>query len=117
MGSRQFTRVNCHDGASISYGEEVVFCNAENLSLRGFYLKTKHKMPLNVPVQVTIYHSNLTSIKLNATVVRNEDTGVGMQITNVTTSSFVKLRDIIIDQTHDPDAVLVETYKMLKYIN
>jgi PilZ domain len=117
MGNRQFTRVNCNDGASIIYGGEVIFCNADNLSLRGFHLTTKHKMPLHVPVQVTIYHSNLTSIKINATVVRNEENGVGIEITNVTASSFVQLRKIIIDETHDPDTALAETYKMLRYIN
>jgi hypothetical protein len=74
-------------------------------------------MPLNVPAQVTIYHSNLSSIKLNATVVRNEENGVGMQVTNLTASSFVQLRNIIIDNTHDPDVALMETYNMLKCIN
>jgi hypothetical protein len=117
MANRQFTRVNCNDGASIIYGEEIIFCNADNFSLRGVYLKTKHKIPLNVPVKVTIYHSNLTAIKLNAAVVRNEENGVGMQITNVTASSFVKLRNIIIDNTNDPNVALLEMYKMLKYIN
>ena len=117
MDNRQFTRVNYNVGASITYGEKVILCDADNLSLRGIYLKTKHKIPLNVPVQITLSHSNLSSLKLNAVAVRKEENGVGVQITNLTASSFVQLRNIIIDYTNDPDAALLETYKMLKYIN
>jgi hypothetical protein len=117
MDNRQFTRVNYSVGASISFGNEVVFCNTDNLSLRGMYLKTGHEIPLNIPVHVTVYHSNMSSLKVNACVVRSEESGVGLQINNLNVNSFVQLRNIITENSTDQDAVLQETYKMLECIN
>ena len=117
MNNRDFTRVNYTVGASISYGNEVVICNTNNLSLRGIHLKTEHDIPLNIPVQVTVYHSNLRSLKVNAWVVRREENGVGLQINNMNVNSFVQLRNIVTENSKDQDAVLQETYKMLDCIN
>jgi hypothetical protein len=117
MNSRHFTRVNYSVGASISYGNEVVICNTDNLSLRGMYLMTEHEIPLNIPVHVTVYNSNHSSLKVNAWVVRKEKNGVGIQINNMNVNSFVQLRNIISEFSKDQDTVLQETYKMLECIN
>jgi hypothetical protein len=117
MNSRNFTRVNYTVGASISYGEEVVICTTDNLSLRGMYLKTMHELPLNMPVNVTVYNSNLPSLKVNALVVRREENGVGLQISNLNVNSFVQLREIIRENCNDRNVVLQETFKMLECIN
>ena len=117
MNNRNFTRVNYSVGASISYGNEVVICNTDNLSLRGMYLKTEHEIPLNIPVHVTVYHSNQSSLKVNAWVVRREENGVGLQINNLNVNSFVQLRNIVTENSKDQGVVLQETYKMLECIN
>jgi hypothetical protein len=116
MNSRGFTRVNYSVGASIRYGNEVVMCNTDNLSLRGMYLKTDHDIPLNVPVHVTVYHSNQASLKVNAKVVRREGDGVGLQIHNLNVNSFVQLRNIVTENCREQGAVMQETFKMLKCI-
>jgi hypothetical protein len=117
MNNRHFTRVNYSVGASISYGNEMVFCNTDNLSLRGMYLKTEHEIPLNIPVHVTVYNSNQTSLKVNAWVVRREENGVGLQINNMNVNSFVQLRNIVTENSRNQDVILQETYKMLECIN
>jgi hypothetical protein len=117
MDSRQFTRVNYAVGASITYGKELIFCNTDNLSLRGMYLKTWHEIPLNCLVNVTIYNSNRTSLKVNACVVRREEDGIGLQINNLNVDSFIQLRDIVTENSKDRGAILQETYKMLKCLD
>jgi len=117
LNTRQFTRVNYSVGASIAYDSEVYFCNTGNLSLRGMYLKTEHALPLNIPVNVTIYNSNRTSLKVNACVVWIKEDGVGLQINNLNVDSFVQLRDIVTEYSNDRGAILQETYKMLKCID
>lgn len=117
MNNRQFTRVNYSVGASISYDNEVVICITDNLSLRGIYLKTGHEIPLDTPVHVTVYQSNMDSLKVNARVVRKGSNGVGLQINDLNVNSFVQLRDIVSEVSSDHDTVLQETYKMLKCIN
>jgi len=117
MNSRHFTRVNYSVGASISYGNEVLFCNTENVSLRGFFLKTDHEIPLNIPVHVTIYNANQPSLRVNARVVRREHNGVGLKINYLDVNSFVQLRKIMTEFSHDPGAITQETFKMLKCIH
>lgn len=116
MNSRDFTRVDYTVGASLRYGNEVVICNTGNMSLRGMYLKTEHEIPLNIPVIVTVYHANQPSLKVNAKVVRKEEKGVGLQISNLNVNSFVQLRTIISEHSDDGGVIMRETYKMLKCI-
>ncbi|MEI6701938.1 MAG: PilZ domain-containing protein [Deltaproteobacteria bacterium] len=113
MGNRNFTRVNYSVGASVRYDNEMVFCNTDNLSLRGMYLKTDHQVPLNTPVNVTVYHSSHSSFKFNANVVRKEANGVGLQINNLNATSFAQLRDIVAKNSINSEKVMQETYKML----
>lgn len=116
MDNRNFTRVNYSVGASVRYGIEVVLCNTDNLSLHGMYLKTDHDIPLNVPLNVTVYHTNQVSLKVNAQVVRKEKNGVGLQIDNLNVNSFVQLRNVVTEHCSDKGAVMQETFKMLKCI-
>jgi hypothetical protein len=116
MNNRNFTRVNCSVSASIRYGIEVVLCNTDNVSLHGMYLKTDHDIPLDAPVNVTVYHTNQISLKANAKVVRKESNGVGLQIDNLNVNSFVQLRNLVTERCSDKGAVMQETFKMLKCI-
>jgi hypothetical protein len=86
------------------------------MSLRGMYLKTEHEVPLNMPVVVTVYHANQPSLRVNAKVVRQEEKGVGLQISDLNVSSFVQLRNIITENSADGGAIMRETYQMLKCI-
>jgi hypothetical protein len=80
------------------------------------YLKTDHDIPLNAPVNVTVYHTNQISLKANAKVVRKEANGVGLQIDNLNVNSFVQLRNLVTERCSDKGAVMQETFKMLKCI-
>jgi hypothetical protein len=116
MNCRHFTRVNYSVGASLRYGSDVIIGNTDNVSLRGIYLKTAHEIPLNIPVHVTVYRSNQSSLKFNANVVRKEENGVGLQISSLNADSFAQLRNIVIENSCDQGTVMRETYKMLKCI-
>lgn len=117
MNKRHFTRVNYNVGASISYGNEVLFCNTDNLSLRGMFLKTEHEIPFDIPVHVNIYTENHSSLRVNARVVRRVDSGIGLRINHLDVNSFVQLRKIITNYSNDPGSVTQETFKMLECIH
>ncbi|MFZ4855287.1 MAG: PilZ domain-containing protein [Desulfuromonadaceae bacterium] len=116
MDNRNFTRVNCSVKASVRYGIEVVDCNTDNVSLHGMHLKTDHDIPLNIPLNVTVFHANQISLKVNAKAVRKEANGVGLQINNLNVNSFVQLRNLVTEHCSDKGAVMQETFKMLKCI-
>jgi len=116
MNNRNFTRVYYSVGASISIDGDVLICNTDNLSLRGMYLKIGHEVPLNIPVSVTVYNSNQTSLKFNGRVVRIEESGVGILIDGLSAVAFAKLRDIVADNSNNRGEIIQETYKMLQCI-
>ena len=116
MDNRNSTRVNYSVGASVRYGNEVVLCNTDNLSLHGILLKTDYDIPLNIPVNVTVYYSNQVSLKVNAKVVRKEEHGVGLQINKLNVNSFVPLRNILTENYSEKGTVIQETFKTLKCV-
>lgn len=116
MNTRHFTRVKLSIGASIKYGSEEILCSTDNLSLRGMYVKTERDIPLNIPVNVTVFCTSQPALKFNAKVVRREGSGIGLQIHNLNVNSFVELRKIVSENSGNHGAVMQETYKMLKCI-
>ena len=117
MENRNFTRVTFSGNASIKYNDKVWLGNIENISLQGFFIKTKHKLPLNRSLEVTISHSDNYLINLHASVVRNNDDGFGMKIRDLDVNSFVRLRDVVSQQCDDQAIIMNETYKMLRCIH
>lgn len=117
MEKRNFTRVTFSGGASIKYNEQILWGNIENVSLQGFFIKTKFDLPLNKPLEVTIYQSPSSSIYLHASVVRNVEEGLGMKICELDVNSFVRLRDVVSQQCKDQTLIMHETYKMANCIN
>ena len=117
MEKRNFTRVSFSGGASIKYKEQIFWGNIENVSLQGFFVKTKHDLPFDNPLEVTIYQSPNSSIYLHANVVHSEEDGWGMKISGVDVNSFVRLRDVVSEQCNDQTLLMHETYKMANCIN
>jgi len=112
MEIRNFTRVDYSGGASLTYNDNVVWGNIESLSLQGFYIKTSHVLPLNVPLEVIIHHSLFSSIHMHASAIYYEKTGVGIKINEIDVNSFVKLRDVILSKCLDQYLMMSETFKM-----
>jgi hypothetical protein len=116
MRGRDFTRVSHSVGASIRYDNSTVTCKISNLSIGGMYLKTDFDLPLHAPVNVTVHHLENSLFKVNASVVRKEPDGVGLQISSLSADSFMHLRDIVTDKSCDSNKVMQETFRMLKCI-
>jgi hypothetical protein len=117
VDKRNFTRVAFSGGASIKFKEQIFWGNIENVSLQGFFIKTKHDLPLDDLMEVTIFQSPESSIYLQASVVRSEEHGVGMKISGVDVNSFVRLREVVSEQCNDQRLLMNETYKMANCIH
>ncbi|KAA0890468.1 PilZ domain-containing protein [Oryzomonas rubra] len=120
MENRNFTRVDFSDGASISYNNHLVWGTVENLSLQGFYIRTsstvKPDMPLDLPLDVTIYHPPHSSINVRASTIHCEEVGMGMKIDELDADSFVRLIDAVSLKSNAPAMIMSETYKMANYV-
>ena len=117
MDKRNFTRVNFSAAASIRYNDQVIVGDIENLSLQGMFIKTSHAIPLNTPLDVTVHPDSKASFNLQASAVRCNGTGLGMQIREMDVMSFVHIRNAVALHCNDHDEVMRETYKVVGCIH
>ncbi len=111
MESRIFPRVEFSEFASVRHEGEVFFCDTENVSLQGLFIKTDQDLPLNTEVEITIYHSLDSSLRLIANAVHRGETGLGMQIKRIDILSFVRLWGMVAMQCNGQD-IMRETQSM-----
>jgi hypothetical protein len=116
MKKRYFTRVEFSECASVRHDGQVFFCDIKNVSLQGLYIKTDQELPLNTTVEITVYHSPVSSFRLNANVVRSDNIGLGMQIKQIDAHSFVRLQDVVAKHSNDQDLIMRETHRMARCI-
>jgi PilZ domain len=117
MEKRYFTRVQCAEGASVKFGGQRFFGDVENICLQGLFIKTKHSIPVNTSLDLTVYFSSDKLIHLNADVVRSDDTGVGVKIRKMDVNSFVQLRNAVAKHCNDHGRIMRETYRVTNCIN
>ena len=117
MDKRNFTRVNFSAEASIRYNGRVIVGDIENLSLQGLFIKTSQEIPLHMPLDVTVHPGSNAAFKLQASAVRGNGTGLGMQIRAMDVMSFVHLRNAVALHCSDHNEVMRETYKVVRYIH
>ncbi|MEI6703241.1 MAG: PilZ domain-containing protein [Deltaproteobacteria bacterium] len=117
MEHRNFTRVSYCECASVKHDDQAFFGDIENVSLQGLFIKTPQKVPINTPVEITVYFSQSSSMYLNANVVRCEDTGLGIQISKMDVNSFVHLRNAVSMHCNDQDILMRETFKVTSCIH
>lgn len=117
MENRNFTRVIFCECASIKHDSQMFFGDIKNVSLQGLFIKTTQKIPLHTPVEVTVYNSQNSSIYLNASVVRCEDAGLGIQICGMDVNSFVHLRNAVTMHCNDHNLIMKETFKVANCIH
>jgi hypothetical protein len=116
MEKRGFTRVNFSACASVKHDDQVFFCDTQNVSMQGLFIKTNQELPLNTAIEITIYYIPDASFRLIANVVRCEEMGLGIQIKQIDVHSFVHLRDIVAKMCNDWGTIMREMYSMTKCI-
>ena len=117
MEKRYFTRVEFNKGASLKQGSHLFSGDIQNICLQGLFVKTNQPVPLNTPLQVTVFCSPDSSIQLNTNVVRCEESGLGLQISKMDVNSFVQLRNLVATQCNDHGRIMRETYKVTNCIH
>ncbi|MBC7963865.1 MAG: PilZ domain-containing protein [Steroidobacteraceae bacterium] len=117
MEKRFFTRVKFVENVSINHDNQLFFGDIQNICLQGLFIKTKHSVPLQTSLQITVFCSPDSSIHLNANVVRCEASGIGLQIRKMDVNSFVQLRNVVATQCNDHGRIMRETYKVTNCIH
>jgi hypothetical protein len=114
MNSREFTRINLSEWGTITYNNETFGGQVENISLRGLFIQTSTQLPLYEPVDVSVHHEIDKSMDFTATVVRLDETGLGLLIDKMDVDSLVYLKKLLVEHSGDEEMVLSEMRKKVQ---
>jgi len=113
MNERIKSRVVFHVNAAIEYNGNTVNGDVENLSTNGMFMNISEVIPIETPVEVSIYLSGSTSelsLKINGVVVRADAKGVAVNFKEIEFDSFLHLRNII-EFNKNRDSEVIKEYE------
>lgn len=90
---RKFERVDLRTEAVVRHQDVTFRGEVENLSLKGLFVRTDQKIPLNEKVDVAMFFqgsSSELSFSLEAKVVRATDEGLGLNFRKIDIDSLVR---------------------------
>lgn len=111
---RDTTRVEFHTRAELKIEGTVLTCTVEDLSLKGMFLKTEVTAPhiqIGQEVKATIRFSGTASnlsIDVQGKIVRFTQEGFGIEFTDMEFDSFMYLRNVVVYNSGDEDAIMEE---------
>jgi Tfp pilus assembly protein PilZ len=95
---REYPRVCLLSEASIRSGDKNFSGMLANLSLNGMYVRTDERFVLGDDVEVTFLDPTAlvkAEVKVNGSVVRNDEHGLALKLQRMDVDSFINLRLII----------------------
>ena len=114
---RNFTRVNFDTRGELKYKNKTISAEIKNLSLKGAFFVTAETIPIN---DQNGKHPSLVgstsdlSVSAKGKVVRVEESGIGVNITEINVDSFIHLKNIIQYNSGDPEKTVEEFQNYLK---
>jgi len=81
MPSRNFSRLPIHLEATITHNGTVIEGELDNISLKGVFVRTSRKIPINDPIMISIYHHTKDQqiCRLKGRVARIDEEGVAVE--------------------------------------
>ena len=113
MEKRKFERIDLRTEAVIRHHGVTFKGEVENLSLKGLFVRTSHKIPINEKVDVAMMFfgsSAELSFSLEANVVRSTDEGIGLNFRKIDIDSLVRSESAVASGTGDRQHVIEEFY-------
>ena len=86
VNNRQFSRMDFNAKALITYADSSFTATVENLSLKGLFVKTDQRIPLEETVNILLTFSGSNgnvSLTLEGKVVRITDDGIGLNFKKI----------------------------------
>ena len=116
MEKRKNRRVHFEVVATVLSGPISINGTVDNLSMKGMFLNTGEKLSGGGPVEVSINlsgASSVLSVRLKGRVVRQTEAGIAIEFQEMDLDSFIHLRNIVANNSDDPDTVYEEYYKSI----
>ncbi|MEJ5299472.1 MAG: PilZ domain-containing protein [Thermodesulforhabdaceae bacterium] len=114
---RRFTRVGFRTTAEIVKGSISISGEVKDLSLKGAFVVSKEKLPVNQKVEISIYLSgaeNPLKVTVMGKVVRTTPEGIGVDFEGMDLDSFNTLKEIVSYNLGSEDTVRKEVFEYLQ---
>ncbi len=111
MNRRKHKRVPFEVMATVGSDRISVSGMVCDLSMNGMFLTTAETLGGQGPLEISIFlsgSSSLLSIKLKGRAVRRTVAGIGIEFQEMDLDCFTHLRNIVAQNSEDPDAVFRE---------
>ncbi|MBN1848812.1 MAG: PilZ domain-containing protein [Deltaproteobacteria bacterium] len=82
--------------------------NSKDISLKGMYVRTREKMPVGTYCDIRIILTGSTDnlfISLKGRIIRQDAFGLGIHFDSVDLDSFQHLKNLLMYNAPDPDAI------------
>ncbi len=116
MERRKYRRVPFEVSASVQTDLISINGMVDNLSMKGMFLATGETLAGGSLLDISIIlpgSSSMLSIRLKGRVVRQTEAGIGVEFLEMDLDSFIHLRNIVAQNSDDPDAVYEEYYQSI----
>ena len=87
--------------------------NSSDISIKGMFISTNEKIPVGTPCDIEIVLSGTTSrlaLNIEGVVARRDKNGLGITFNSMDVDSYFHLKNIVMYNAKDPDAVEEEMF-------
>jgi len=107
---RKRTRVHFETQVVLKTGvsEIMAGANSSDISMKGMFVSTDEKIPVGTPCDIEIVLSGTTSrlaLNIEGVVARLDKGGLGITFNSMDVDSYLHLKNIVMYNAQDPDAV------------
>ncbi len=117
MQKRKFSRVVFQSEAAVQFEDREIKGEVKNLSLKGMFLSTAERVPVDKEVEIKVFLSGSTSeliLSVKGTVKRHEDNGMAFAFSVMDLDSFIHLKNIIAYNMGDSEVVMEEFFQYME---
>lgn len=112
---RRNTRINFETQVIVKTANKEItaVANSKNISMKGIFIETHEKIPVGTECDIQILLSGTSSklsLSMNGKVVRQIASGIGIAFNTIEIDSFFHLRNLIMYNSSDPDAIENELF-------
>ena len=88
--------------------EITMSVNSSDISMRGMFVTTDKRIPSGTPCKIEIVLSGTTSrlaLNIEGVIARQDENGLGITFDSMDSDSFFHLKNIVMYNSSDPDAI------------
>ena len=117
MGDDKRKRTRVHFETQVvlktDVSEITADANSSDISMKGMFISTNEKIPVGTPCDIEIVLSGTTSrlaLNIEGVVARRDKGGLGITFNSMDVDSYLHLKNIVMYNAEDPDAVEEEMF-------